>query len=344
MKQQVGVLQLLQSGVEGVHQMVGQLGDEAYGIRQDYIQIVGNRQLPGGGVQGVEKPVVGRNACPGELIQQGGFSGIGIAHNGHHRDGVFHSPLTLDTPNLANLFQLPFQTVDPLPDMAAVRFQLGFAGSPGADAAALPGQAGAHAGQPGQQIFILRQLHLKPAFPGLGSLGENVQNQGAAIQHRDTDDLFQRPDISRGQLIVKYHHGGRRSLHQHFYFQRLPFTDKAVGIGGMAVLQHLAGAEAPGSFQQGIQLLQSFLCGSLLHSKAVRIQSHQHGTLLNVFFHCCFHGSSCAPFGQIHLPVLYSIPHKPPGGQLFSCGKTKNPHHIAVMRILSFLTSGRSAC
>ena len=37
---------------------------------------------------------------------------------------------------------------------------LGFTGAAGADAAALPGEGVAHAGQPGQQILILGQFHL----------------------------------------------------------------------------------------------------------------------------------------------------------------------------------------
>ena len=70
MKQQVGVFQLLQGGVESVHQMVGQLGNKAHGIGQNHVQIVGHRQLPGGGVQGIEQTVVGGNARVGQLIQK----------------------------------------------------------------------------------------------------------------------------------------------------------------------------------------------------------------------------------------------------------------------------------
>ena len=38
--------------------------------------------------------------------------------------------------------------------------------------------------QAGEQILILGQLHLEPALPGAGPLGEDVQDQGGAVQHR----------------------------------------------------------------------------------------------------------------------------------------------------------------
>ena len=173
--------------------------------------------------------------------------------------------------------------------MPPVRFQLGFAGAPGTDAAALAGQALAHAGESGQQILVLGQLHLKPSLPGFGPLGENIQNQGTAVQHRHPDYLLQSPDISRGKLVVKHHHGRGGGLHQHFHFYGLALTDEAVGIGGVAVLEYFPGAEAPGGFQQGLQLLQSLVGGSLLLGEAVRVQPHQHRPLLQrlivQFFH-----------------------------------------------------------
>ena len=49
---------LLQGGVEGVHQLVGQLGDEAHRIRDEHRAGVGQVQGAGGGVQRVEQAVV----------------------------------------------------------------------------------------------------------------------------------------------------------------------------------------------------------------------------------------------------------------------------------------------
>ena len=70
--------------------------------------------------------------------------------------------------------QLGFQGVDPAADVAAVAFQLAFAGAPGADAAAQSGQLLAKAGKPGQAVLLLGQLHLDAALPGAGPTSEDV--------------------------------------------------------------------------------------------------------------------------------------------------------------------------
>ena len=63
-EQQVCVLQLLQGGLEGLHQLVGQLADKAHGVGDHYVQRVADGQEAGGGVQGIKQAVVGRDARP----------------------------------------------------------------------------------------------------------------------------------------------------------------------------------------------------------------------------------------------------------------------------------------
>ena len=298
MQKQVGEFQFLQRRPEGVHQMMGQLCNKSHGVGQNHIQIVRNRQKPGGGVQGVKQPVVGGNPRAGELVEQGGFSRIGVAHNGHHRDGIFHPPLPLDGAHLAHLFQLFFQTVNALPDVPPVGFQLGLAGAPGADAAALPGKARAHAGQPGQQILVLRQLHLKPAFLRLCPLGENVQNQGASVQNGKPDNFLQRPDVAGRKLVVENDHGGLGRFRQHPHLLGFSLADEAVGIGGMAVLQHLARAEASRGLQKVFQLVQCAFGGGIFLGKAVRVQSHQNRPFLGLFIKSFFHVTSVFLMGN----------------------------------------------
>ena len=71
MEQQICIFQFFQCRPEGIHQVVGKLCDKTNGIGQDHIQIIGHRQLAGSGVQGIKKPVVGRDACTGQMIQKG---------------------------------------------------------------------------------------------------------------------------------------------------------------------------------------------------------------------------------------------------------------------------------
>ena len=272
--------------------MVGQLGNKTDGIGKDHIQIVGNRQLTGSGIQSVEQPIVGRNTCIGQLIQQRRFTRVGIAHNGHHRHRILHSPLPLHGTNLTHLLQFFLQPIDPFPDMTAVAFQLGFTGAAGTDAAALPAEALTHTGEPGQQILILGQFYLQTTFPGLGTLGKNIQDQSTAVQHRHTDDFLQRPDITGRKFIIEYHHGRLGGLHQHFHFLGLTLANKAVGVRSMAILQHFSGAKTTGRFQKCFQFFQGFIRGSLGFGEAIGIEAHQHRPFLQFSIHDLFHNTS----------------------------------------------------
>ena len=94
------------------------------------------------------------------------------------------------------------------------------------------------------------------------------------------------------KLIIKNHHGGLCKFHQHLHFLGLALTNEGVGIRGVAVLQHLAGAEAAGGFQKCFQFLQGLVCGGLILPEGVGVQAHQNRPFLNVFIKTQFHNSS----------------------------------------------------
>ena len=123
-------------------------------------------------------------------------------------------------------------------DVPPVGLQLGLAGAAGADGALLALQVGPHAQQPGQQILVLGQLHLEPALPGPGPLGEDVQDQGRPVQHLDAQVLRQRPLLGGREGIVKDHHVGPHGLHQLLDLRRLALADKGAGVRGVLVLEH----------------------------------------------------------------------------------------------------------
>ena len=200
MEQQVRVLQLLQGGLERLHQLVGELADKAHRIGYHHVQRVADAEQAAGGVQGIKETVVGRDARSGEVVEQGGLARIGIANDSHHGDLVFPPLLALGAPYPAHVLQILPQLVNFPVDVPPVRLQLGFAGALGADGTLAAGtrltlQVGPHAGEPGQQILILGQLHLEPALPGLSPLGKNIQNQPAAVQHLDAQQLGENPHL-----------------------------------------------------------------------------------------------------------------------------------------------------
>ena len=193
-----------------------------------------------------------------------GLARVGIAHDGHHRDLVLAPLLTLGTPNPAHVLQVRPEFVDLAVDVPPVRFQLGLAGALGPDRALAAGtrlalQVGPHTRQTGQQILILRQLHLEPAFPGPGPLGKNVQNQAAPVQHLDAQGLRQHPHLRGREIIVKNHHGGAAALAVRPDLLYLALANKTAGVRRGTVLQHRPHRLGSGGLHQSRQLLHGLL-------------------------------------------------------------------------------------
>ena len=154
-------------------------------------------------------------------------------------------------------------------DVAAVRLQLGLAGALGADGPLAAGarlalQVGPHAGEPGQQVLVLGQLHLEAALLGAGPLGENIQNQRAPVQHLDPQQLCQHPHLGGRQVVVEDHHGGTGVLAVKLGLRHLSLADEGAGIRAGPVLQHHADGLRPGGLHQGAELLQGGLVGVFL--------------------------------------------------------------------------------
>ena len=163
--------------------------------------------------------------------------------------------------------------------MPPVGLQLGLAGAAGADAAAQPREALAHAGQAGQQVLILRQLDLKPPLPGAGALGKDVENQRAAIQHCHAGGLLQRTNLRGRELVVEDNHLRLEILRQLVELLRLALAEEGVAVRGAAVLQHPRHADRARRLGQRLKLVQRGLGGVFRRRKDVGAQSGQNHAL-----------------------------------------------------------------
>ena len=134
---------------------------------------------------------------------------------------------------------------------------------------------GPHAGQAGQQILVLRQLHLETALPGAGPLGENVQDQTAAVQHLHAQTLRQNPHLGRGQVIVEDHHGGAVGPAEIPHLLHLALADERAGVRRGTVLQHGADGLGTCRLHQGGQFLHGALVCVFLFFQDRGAQSHQ---------------------------------------------------------------------
>ncbi|MPM90529.1 hypothetical protein SDC9_137650 [bioreactor metagenome] len=136
-----------------------------------------------------------------------------------------------------------------------------------------------HAGQPGQEVFVLSQLHLQAALPGFCAAGEDVQNEVGAVHHLDAQLLGQHPLLGGGKIIVENNQIGAHGLCQLLNLKHLALPDEGAGLGRVLILKHGAHALAPRRLQQGAQLLQGAFAGVFRAGQAVCVQADQYRTV-----------------------------------------------------------------
>jgi len=103
---------------------------------------------------------------------------------------------------LADLLDPLLHLRDPGPDDASVRLELALARSTRPDPAAGPRQVGPQPRQPRQLVLELRQFDLETAFVGLGVEREDVEDEPAAVDDLDVEQLLEGPLLGRRQLVV----------------------------------------------------------------------------------------------------------------------------------------------
>ena len=92
--------------------------------------------------------------------------------------------------------------LDPVADDPPVGLELALARAPGADAALGPREVGPEPRQARQLVLELGELDLEAALVGPGVLGEDVEDQPAAVDDLDLDQLLERLLLRRRQLVV----------------------------------------------------------------------------------------------------------------------------------------------
>ena len=208
----IGVDRLLQSGAEGRDQMVGELTDEADGVGEEDGLSPGEGEFSRGGVQGGEELVLGQDPRACEGIEQGGFSCVGVAHDGHAGQSRAVAGGTHGAAVLLHHLQLGLEGVDAPLHVAAVALQLGLTGAPRADTAAQSGHLGTVTRQSRGGVLKLGQLHLQFPLGGDGVEGEDIQDQHGAVDHAKlhftvapADIVLQIADLDGGEVAVEDH-------------------------------------------------------------------------------------------------------------------------------------------
>ena len=242
MQQHVGICQLLERGLERLDQVCRQLADEADRVREQHLLRGVDAPAAGGRVERVEQAVVGRNVRPCQAVEQRGFSGVRVADERHDRQGVFLAAAALRAADLAHVLELGLQLLDLAANVAAVGFELGFAGAACADRRRAAGgrlayKVRPHTGQARQQVLILRQFHLQLALARLGALGKDVEDQARAVEHAHAELLLQHAHLRRGELVVKHREVAVVGENELFELRHLALAEEGARVGCGLVLQ-----------------------------------------------------------------------------------------------------------
>jgi hypothetical protein len=110
--QEIREHRLLERGLEGFDQAVGQISDEADGVGDQQRLAVGQVDAAGGGVERGEQHVLGHDIGPAQGIEQRGFAGVGVADDGGVRRLVFLALLALGLALFADEFEFALAAVD----------------------------------------------------------------------------------------------------------------------------------------------------------------------------------------------------------------------------------------
>ena len=173
---------------------------------------------------------------------------------------------------LAHVFQLLFEEGDARSDLAAIDFQLRFAGaaqtharrarSP-CSAAGLPHQVRPTARQPRQPIFVLRQFDLQRAFARVRVLREDIEDQRRPIEHARllAQFLLQIALMTRREFVVEQGHLKVQLGLPRLEFFDFAFPDKGCRFNSIEFLRHLADHFQPGGVGQCAQFFQRIIHG-----------------------------------------------------------------------------------
>ncbi len=228
-----------------------QAPDEAHGVGEGDGAGVRQLGLADGGVQGREQRVLDQHPGAGHPVEDARLAGVGVPGDGDGGDGSATTLGPFGVPGGAHVGDLALELGHPGADPAPVQLDLGLTRAAGAD----PGTTGhpttglarhrlAPAAQAGQQVLQLSQLDLRLALPGLGVLGEDVEDQGGPVDHLDLDDVLEATALRRAQLAVADDGVGAG------------LGDHVAELGGLAGTQERRRVRLLARLQQGVEHLR----------------------------------------------------------------------------------------
>ena len=190
MDNKVGDHGFFERSFKGVHKAVGEAADEADGVGDEELLIAAQDELTGGGVEGSEEFVLGEDVGAGEGVEEGGFTGVGVADDGGGGDGHALAFVALDAALFLHDLEFAFETGDAVAHEAMVLLELGLAFAAHLAFAALAGEVSPGAGEAGERILHARESDLEDGLAGLRAVGEDVEDHLLSVDHGDRGEFF----------------------------------------------------------------------------------------------------------------------------------------------------------
>ncbi len=139
-------------------------------------------------------------------VEQRRLAGVRVADERDGRHRLLLAPLAKLRPPLPHLLDLALDRLDARANAPAIGLELRFAGAARADAAAEPRQRRPRSGEPRQQVFQLRQLHLPLAFTRSRAAREDVEDQLRSIDDLALEPVLELAQLAGRQLVVEDDH------------------------------------------------------------------------------------------------------------------------------------------
>src|SRR5262249_19674822 len=195
---------LLQRRAERLDELVREAAYESDGVADERDLAAAQLQATRRRIERREQAVLDESVGARQPVQQGRLACVGVADERHGRELTPPASLALRGPGLGETLELGLELVHAPLDATPVHLELGLARAPGADAAGLLAQLDAAPPQPRQPVSQLRQLDLHHALLAVGVLGEDVEDQGDAVDDVAPELLLEVALLRRRQLVVEH--------------------------------------------------------------------------------------------------------------------------------------------
>jgi len=115
------------------------------------------------------------------------------------------------------------------------------------------------AGESRQEVLVLRQLHLEAALAGLGTFGEDVEDEGRAVEDLDVEGVFQMALLRGTELVVEDDDGVVDSGALRLYLRQLAFADVVAGMDAPQLLDGAGDDAGAGGIGEEGELIEGAL-------------------------------------------------------------------------------------